>query len=120
MRFLPVDNYDHVVSVSTDFPAKRDALFHSIAYGYYHADWGSLRDNLRNVPGRILLISVLLLLLVNFGNECKLRLMYILITVKYQVKPLSHLWFLPACAATIVHRNLFFFCINRINLVNLK
>ena len=83
MRFLPLGNYDHVVSVSTDFPAKWDALFHSIAYGYYHADWGSLRDNFRNFSGKILLISVLRLLLVNLGNECKLRLMYILTIVKY-------------------------------------
>ena len=40
---------------------------------------------------------------------------------KYQVKPHSSPWFSPACVAAIVHRNVFFFfCNNRINLLNLK
>ena len=39
---------------------------------------------------------------------------------KYQVKPHLSPWFSAACAPTIVHRNQFFICINRINLLNLK
>ena len=39
---------------------------------------------------------------------------------KYQVRPLSSPWFSAACAAAIVHRNFFFVCTNRINLLDLK
>ena len=45
MAFLPLGNYDHVVtSVSIDFPSnsQRDALFHRIAYDYSCADWNGL------------------------------------------------------------------------------
>ena len=39
---------------------------------------------------------------------------------KYLVKPDLSSWFSAACAVTIVHRNYFFVCTNRINLLNLK
>ena len=39
---------------------------------------------------------------------------------KYQVKPHSSPWFSAACATTIVHRNHFFVCTNRINFLNLN
>ena len=51
--FPSVGNSDHaVVSVSIDSPSnsKWDVLFHCIAYYYSHADWGSLGDQLRDVP----------------------------------------------------------------------
>ena len=41
IAFSPLGNFDHVVvSVSIDFPSnsQRDALFHHMAYDYYHAD----------------------------------------------------------------------------------
>ena len=40
MAFPPLENSDHVVSVSIDFPSNSqwDALFHCIAYDYSHAD----------------------------------------------------------------------------------
>ena len=38
---------------------------------------------------------------------------------KYQVKPHSSPWFSTAFAAAIVCRNIFFVCINSINLPNL-
>ena len=53
MAFPPFGNSDHVVvSVSFDFPLnlQEDALFHCIAYGYFHADWDGLCDHLRDVP----------------------------------------------------------------------
>ena len=53
MAFPPLRNSDHVVvSVSIDFQSnsKRDTPFHCIAYDYSHADWDSLRDDLRDVP----------------------------------------------------------------------
>ena len=52
MAFLPLGNSDHVtVSVSIDFPtnSQRDVPFHRIAYDYSRADWGDLRDHLRDV-----------------------------------------------------------------------
>ena len=39
---------------------------------------------------------------------------------KYQVKPHSSPLFSAACAAAIVHRNIFFISTNRINLLNPK
>ena len=53
IAFPPLANSDHVVvSVSIDFPSnsQSDAPFHHIAYDYYHADWNSLYDHLRDVP----------------------------------------------------------------------
>ena len=52
MAFPPLENSDHVVSVSIDFPSnsQRDAPFHHIAYDYSRADWDGLRDHLRDVP----------------------------------------------------------------------
>ena len=80
MAFPPFGNSDHVVvSVSIDFPSnsQRDAPFHRIAYGYSRADWDGLRDNLRDIPCKKFLNSVLLLLLVNFVSGFRLELMYI-------------------------------------------
>ena len=52
MAFPPLENFDHVVSVSIDFPSnsQRDALFHCIAYDYSCTDWEGLHDHLRDVP----------------------------------------------------------------------
>ena len=52
MAFPLLGISDHVVlPVFIDFPSnsKRDASFHRIAYDYYRADWGCLRDYLRDV-----------------------------------------------------------------------
>ena len=67
-----------VVLVSIDFASnsQQDALFHYIAYDYSPADWVRLFDHLRDVPWRISLKSVLLLLLVNFVCGFRLELMY--------------------------------------------
>ena len=80
MAFPPLGNSDHVVVlVSIDFPshAQQEALFHRIAYGYSRAHWDSVNDHLRDVPWRISLNLVLLLLLVNFVRGFRLELMYI-------------------------------------------
>ena len=52
MAFPPLGNYDHVVSLSIDFPSnsQRDAPLHRIAYDNSRADWDGLRDHLRDVP----------------------------------------------------------------------
>ena len=68
MAFSTLRNSDHVVaSVFIDFPSnsQRDASFHHIAYDYSRADRDGFCDHLRDVPWRISLNSVLLLLLMN-------------------------------------------------------
>ena len=50
--FPPLGNSDHVlVSASIPFPSnsQRDDPFHRIAYDYSCADWGGLRDHLRDI-----------------------------------------------------------------------
>ena len=85
MAFPPLGiSDDVVVSVSIDFSidSKRNALFHRIAYDYSGADWDGLRDHLRDVPRRISLNSVLLLLLlVDVVSGVSLELMYISLIV---------------------------------------
>ena len=51
MAFPPLENSDHVVSVSIDFPSnsQRDAPFHHIAYDYSCADWDGHCNDLRDV-----------------------------------------------------------------------
>ena len=78
MAFPPLENSDHVVvSVSMDFLSNSqwDAPFHYIACDYSCADWDGLRHHLRDVPREV--ISVLLLLLMNFVIGFRLELMYI-------------------------------------------
>ena len=53
MAFPPFENFDHVVvSVSIDILSKSiwDAVFHRIVYDYYHADWDSICDHLKDIP----------------------------------------------------------------------
>ena len=53
MAFPPLGNSNNVViSVSNDFlsNSQGDAPFYRIAYDYSRADWGRLRDHLRDVP----------------------------------------------------------------------
>ena len=52
MAFPPLENSDHVVTVSIDFPSNYQwyAPFHRIAYDYPCADRDGLRDHLRDVP----------------------------------------------------------------------
>ena len=72
------------------------------------ADWGGLRDHLRDFHARISLHSVLLLLLVTFVGEFRLELIYIDIIVSTR-SSLTHLrGFSASCAAAIVYRNHFF------------
>ena len=52
MPFPPLENSDHVVSVSIDFPSnsQQDAPLYRIAYDYSCADWDGLCDHLRDAP----------------------------------------------------------------------
>ena len=93
MAFPPLGNSDYVVvPVSINFPSdsQRDAPFHRIAYDYSRADWDGLCDHLRDVPWRISLNSLLLLLVVGIDvyiHHCK-----------HQVKPHLSPWFSAACS----------------------
>ena len=51
MAFPPLENSDHVVSVSIDIPinSKPDIPFYRVAYDYFRADWDGLRDHLKDV-----------------------------------------------------------------------
>ena len=83
MAFPPLGNSDHVVvPVSIDFPInlKLDALFHGIIYDYSDAYCLCLlffKITGEMFYGKISLNSVFLLLLVNFVNGFRLKLMYI-------------------------------------------
>ena len=110
VAFPLLGNSDHaIVSVSIDFPVKSSRMPHFIVWLMtilmliglvFVIIW-------EMIHGKISLISVLLLLQVNFVSAFRLELMYIL-HHKYQVKPHSSSWFSTACAAAIVHRNQFF------------
>ena len=66
LAFLPYENSDHVVvSASIDFLSntKGDSLLHHITYDYSHTYLDGRCDHLRDVPWRISLNWVLLLLL---------------------------------------------------------
>ena len=108
MAFPPLRNSDDVVSVSIDFPSKRDATFHCIAYDYSCADWDGLRDHLRDIPWEdIFNLSASaaaseLCGWVQAGTDVYIP------PHQYQVKPHSSPWFSAACAVAIVHRNHFF------------
>ena len=101
--FPPLGNFAHVViSVSIDFPSysQRDTSFYRIAYDYYCADWGSLRDLLRDFS-----VSAAA------SESCEWFQVGINVYIphrKYQVKPHSSAWFSAACAAAIISRNHFF------------
>ena len=80
MAFPPLGNSGHVVvSVFIDFSSnsQQDVQFHHITYGYSRADWMVFVIIWEMFCGRISLILVLLLLLVNFVSGFRLELMYI-------------------------------------------
>ena len=83
MAFPQLGNSDQVVvSVSIDFPSnsQRDAPFHRMAYDYSRADWGGLRDHLRDVPWEDILkldTSAAASEWVSFVSRFRLELMYV-------------------------------------------
>ena len=120
--FPLLGNSDHVVSVSTDFlpKSKRDATFHCVAYDYSCADWDSLCDHLRDVSWEDIFKLSAFAAVSDFCEWFQVGINVCIAQHKYQVKPHSSPLFSAACAAAIVHRNIFFVCTNRINLLNLK
>ena len=123
MAFPPLGNSDHVVvSVSIDFSinSKQDTLFYRMAYDYSHASWVGLHDHLRDVPWEDIFKLSASVAASEFYEWVQVGIDVYIPDRKYQVKPHSSSWFSAACAAAIVHRNHFFVCTNRINLLNLK
>ena len=123
MAFPHLRNSDHVVvSVSIDFPinSKQDTPFHRMAYDYSCADWDGLRDHLRDVPWEDIFKLSASAAASEFCGWVQVGIDVYIPHCKYQVKPHSSLWFSAACAPAIVHKNHFFHCTNRINILNLK
>ena len=121
VAFPPLGNSDHVfVSVSIDFRSnlQRDALFHSIAYDYSRADWDGLRDHLRDIPWEDIFKLGASAAAREFCEWVQVGIDLYIPHRKYQVKPNSSPWF--SAAWTCCHRNTFFVCTKRINLLILK
>ena len=124
MAFPPMGNSDHVVvSVSKDFPSnsQQHAPLHHIAYDYICANWDHLHNHLRDVPWEdIFKFGASAAAASEFCEWVRVGIHVYIPHRKYQVKPHSSPWFSAACAAAIVHRNHFFVCTKRINLLILK
>ena len=121
--FLSIRKSDHVVvSFSIDFfsNSQRDAPFHCIAYDYSRADWDGLCDHLRDVPWDDVFKLGACAAASEFCDWFQTGIDVYISHRKYQIKPHSSPWFLAAGAAAIVHRDHFFVCPKRINLLILK
>ena len=94
----------------TDFPSNSqlDASFHCIAYDYSCADWDSLCDPLKDVPWDDILKLSASAAASEFSEWIQVGIDVHIPHRNYQVKLHSSPWFSAACAAAIVHRNLFF------------
>ena len=111
MAFLPLENSDRaVVSVSIDFPnnSQWNAPFHCIAHDYSRANWDGLRDHLRDIPWEDIFKLSASAPASEFCEWVQVEIDVYIPHRKYQVKPNSSPWFSAACAAAIIHRNLFY------------
>ena len=112
MAFSPLGNSDHfVISVSIQFPSysQRDAPLHRIAYDYSQANWGGLRDHLRDVPSENIFKLSASAAARKFFEWVQVGIDVYIPHRKYQVQPHSSPWFSAAYAAAIVHRHHFFY-----------
>ena len=117
MAFPPLGNSDHVVvSVSMDFSinSKQDATFYHVAYDYSHADWDGL-DHLRDILWEDIFKLSASAAASELCEWVQVGIDVYIPCCKYQLKPHSSPWFSAACAATIVHRILFFVCLYQQN-----
>ena len=99
MAFLPLGNSDHVfVSVCIDFPSnsQQDAPFHRIAYDNSRADWGGLRDHLRDAQWEDIFKIGASVIASEFWDWFQVRIDVYIPHRKYQVKPHSSPWFSAA------------------------
>ena len=97
-----------------------DAPFHRLADDYSHAGWNGLRDHLRDVSWEDIFklgasaAASEICEWVQVGTDTYIP------HRKYQVKPHSSPRFSAVCVAVIAHRNTFFVCTKRRNLLVLK
>ena len=91
-----------------------------LAYDYSCADWDGLCDHLRAVPSENIFKLSTSAAANEFCEWVQVGTDVYIPHCKYQVKPHSSPRFSAACAAAIVHRNHFFLCTNRVNVLNLK
>ena len=119
IAFPPLGNSDYVVvSVSIAFPtnSQRDAPFHR----HSCADWDGLHDHFRDVPWEDIFKFSAYAAVSEFCDLVQIGIDVYIPHQNYQVIPHSSPWFLAACAAVLVHRNIFFLFTKKINLLNLK
>ena len=92
----------------SQFPLTFNQIHNRMLHVITRADWDGLCDHLRDVPWeKIFKLSTS----AAGGEFCVWVHVGINVYIphhKYQVKPHSSPWFSAACAAAIVHRNLFF------------
>ena len=93
---------------------------HCIAYGNSPADWNNLRDHLRDLPWEEIFKFSASAAAHEFCEWVQVGIVVYIPHRKHQVKPHSSPWFSAAWPAAIVHRNHFFVCTKRINLLNLQ
>ena len=103
MAFPTLENSDHVVVSNS----KQDATFHCVAYDYSCADWDGLCDHLRDVPQQDIFKLSASAAACEFCGCVQVVIDVYIPHRKHQVKPHSSPWFLAACAAAIIHRNLY-------------
>ena len=87
---------------------------------YSHAYWDGFCDHLRDVPWVDIFKFSDFAAASEFCEWFQVRIDVYIPYLKYQVTPHSFPWFSATCSTAIVHRNHFFVCANRINLLNLK
>ena len=90
------------------YNSQQDATFHRIAYDYSRADWNGLHDHLRDVAWKDIFKLGASAAASEFCEWVQVGIDVYIPHRKYQVKPHSSPWFSAACAAAVVHKNLFF------------
>ena len=110
MAFPPLGNFDHVVSVSIDFPSNSqwDASFDRITYDYSRVDWDGFCDHLKDVPWEDIFKLGDSAVASEFCEGVHVGIDVYIPYCKCQVKPHSSPWFSATFSAVIVHRNHFF------------
>ena len=104
----------------SQFPLTFHQIHKGIGYDYSRRDWDGPRDDLRDVPWEDIFKLGASAVASEFCEWVQVGIDVYIPHRKYQVKPHSSPWFSAACAAAIVHRNHFFVCTKRINLLILK
>ena len=95
-------------------------MFHGIVDDYSCAEWDSLCDHLRDVSWEDIFILGAFAAASEFSEWVQVEIDVYVPHKKNQVKPHLSPWFLASFATDIVHRNHFFVCTKRVNLLILK